>query len=73
MLAVQVLRGGDQDGIDVLIVQQAAIVQVGLGVGRDLLDVFQAAGVDVGGADAFDVGAGERLAKDLASRGRRAR
>ena len=30
-----------------------------------LLDVFEAARVDVGGADAFDVFAGERLLEDL--------
>ena len=34
-----------------------------------LLDVFQAAGVDVGGADAFDVLAGERLLQDFGAAG----
>src|SRR6185369_16719775 len=65
VLAVQVLRRGDQDGVDGLVVEQVAVVEVGLGVGRDLLHFFQAAGVDVGGADAFDVRAGHRLAQDL--------
>ena len=69
VLAVQVLRGGDQDGVDVLVFQQVAIVEVGLGVGRDLLDIFQAAGVDVGSADAFHVLAGERLLEDLGAAG----
>src|ERR1017187_515980 len=65
MLAVEVLRGSDQDGVDILVVQQAAIVQVGLGGRRDLFDIFQAAGIDVGGADALHVFAGERLLQDF--------
>ncbi len=69
VLAVQVLRGGDEDGVDVLVVEQVAVVEVGLGVGRDRLDVFEAPGVDVGGADAFHVVAGERLLQDLGAAG----
>ena len=68
-LGVQVLRRGDQDGVDILVLQQAAIVEVGLGVGRDAFHVFQAAGVDVGRADAFGVGAGDRLAENLGAAG----
>ena len=69
VLAMQVLRGGDQHRVDVLVVQQVAIVEVSLGVGRDLLDVFQAARVDVGGADAFHVLAGQRLLQDFGAAG----
>ncbi len=71
MLAVQVLRGGDQDRVDVLILEQAAIVEVGLGVGGDLLDVFQAARIDIGGGDAFHVFAGERGLQDFGAAGAR--
>ena len=35
VLAVQVLRGGDQDGVDALVVEQVAVIEVGLGVRRD--------------------------------------
>ena len=66
---VQMLRGGDQYGIDILVLQQAAIVKVGFGVGRNAFHVFQAAGVDVGRADAFGVGAGDRLAENLGAAG----
>src|ERR1017187_5986829 len=47
------------------ILQQAAIVQVGLSGRRDLLDIFQAARIDVGGADAIHVLAGQRLLQDF--------
>ena len=73
VLAMQVLRRGDQDGVDGLVVEQVAVVEIRLGVGRDLLHIFQPAGVDVGGADAFHIRAGQRLAQDLATRGRRVR
>src|ERR1019366_9319597 len=69
VLGVEVLRGGDEDGVDVAVVQQAAAVEVGLGVGRDLPDILQAAGIDVGGAHAFHVLAGEGLLKDLGAAG----
>ena len=36
MLGVQVLRRGDQDRVDVLVFEQVAVVQVGLGVGAIL-------------------------------------
>ena len=58
VLGVEVLRGGDEDGVDVRVVEQAAIVEVGLGVGRAALNIFQAAGIDVGGAGACDIFAG---------------
>ena len=69
VLGMEVLRCGDEDGVDVAVVEQAAVVEVGLGAGRDSLDVFQAAGIDVGGADAFHVLAGEGLLKDLGAAG----
>src|ERR1019366_7614069 len=69
VFGVEVLRGGDEDGIDVAVVQQAAVVEVGLGVGRDLPDIFEAAGIDVGGGDAFHVLAVERLLEDFGAAG----
>src|ERR1017187_10299374 len=71
VLRVQVLRGGDQHRVDILVVEQVAIVEVGLGVRRDLFDVFQAAGIDVGGADALHVLAGQRLLEDFGAAGAR--
>ena len=65
MLAVQVLRGGDEDGVDGLVVQQVAVVEVGLDVGDDALHRLQALGVDVGRAHELGIGAGHRLAQDL--------
>ena len=32
VLAVQVLRSGDQDGVDDLVVEQMAVIEIGLGV-----------------------------------------
>ena len=32
MLAVQMLRRGDQDRVDVLVVEQVAVIEIGLGV-----------------------------------------
>src|ERR1035437_2836783 len=69
VLRVEMLRGGDEDRVDIVVVEQAAIVEVGLGVGGDLFDVFQTARIDVGGADAFDVLASERLLEDFAAAG----
>ena len=37
MLAVEVLGRGDDDGVNALVIQQVAVVQVGLGGGRQLL------------------------------------
>ena len=65
VLAMQVLRRRDQHRVDVLIVQQVAVVQVSLGVGRDLFDVFQPPRIHVGRANAFHVLAGQRLLQDF--------
>ena len=62
---MQVLRRGDQHRVDVLILQHAVIVQVGLGVGRDIFGLLEALGVDIGGADAFDVFEGDGLAQNF--------
>ncbi len=62
VLGVQVLRRGDQHGIHGLVFEQAPVVEVGLDAGSDLLDLLQAARVDVGGADALDVLQRQRLA-----------
>ena len=65
MLAMQMLRRGDQDGVDALVVEQIAVVEVSLGVRRDLLGVFEALGIDVGEGHEIGVGAGHRLPHDL--------
>ncbi len=65
VLRVQVLWRGDEHRIHVLVFQQSPVVGVGLDAGSDLLDLLQAARVDVGGADAFDVFERQRLAQNL--------
>ena len=67
VLAVQVLRGGDEDGVQVLVVEQAMVVQVGPGAGRDRLHGLERLGVHVGGAHTFHVGQGDSLLEDLAA------
>src|ERR1035438_2555550 len=58
-----------RDGGDVAVVEQAAVVEVGLGVGRDFADILQAAGIDVGGGHAFHVLTVERLLEDFGAAG----
>ena len=41
-LGVQMLRGGDQDGVDVLVVEQVPVVEIGFRVGDFGLGFFQA-------------------------------
>ncbi len=65
VLAMEVLRGGDEDGVDALVVEQAAVIEIGGGAGDELLGVFEAAGVDVGEGDEIDIGAAQRPAGDL--------
>ena len=65
MLAMQMLRGGDQYRVDALIVQQVPVIQVRLRRRRNGPCVFQALGVDVRNTHEFGVGAGYRLAHDL--------
>src|SRR5205823_1291840 len=48
MLAMQVLRRGDQYRVDALIVEQISMIQVSLRVWGDLLGVLQALRVNVG-------------------------
>ena len=59
------LRRGDQDGVDALVVEQIAVIQVGLRVGRNLLGVFQPLGVDIGEGDKLGVGTGHGFAHIL--------
>ena len=66
-LRVQVLRRGDQDGVDVLVLQHAVVVQVRLGIGSDLPGLFQPPRVDIGRANALHVFQGQRLAQNLRS------
>ena len=69
VLGVKVLRSGDEDGVDGRIFQEVAIVAMLPGGGRDGARLFQAAGVDVGHAGAFGVGAGEGFAQQFAAAG----
>ena len=52
---MQMLRRGDQHRVDGLVVQQAAVIQVGLGAGGDVLSLFQTLGVYVGRANALHI------------------
>ena len=72
VLGVEMLRGGDEDGVDGRIFEQVAIVEMLAGGGCDGTRLFQAAGIDVGHAGAFGVGTGERFAQELGAAGARA-
>ncbi len=67
VLAVQVLRGGDEDGVDFLVLEHAAVIEVRFGSGGDGFDSLQGLGVDVGGGHAVDVGERDGLLEDLPS------
>jgi len=58
VLAVQVLRRGDEHRVDGRVVEEGAVVRVGLGVGREALGLLEAAGVDVGESREFGVRTG---------------
>jgi hypothetical protein len=65
VLAVQVLGRGDQDGINRFILEQVAVIEVGLGVWCDLFGVFQPASVDIGERDELGIRARHRFPHDL--------
>jgi len=65
MLAMQMLGRSDQDGVYRFVVEQAAMVEIGGGVGSDLFGGFKTAGIDVGEGDQVDVVALGGLASDL--------
>src|SRR5262249_15237199 len=65
VLAVEVLRGGDQDGVDILVFKKTTMIQIRFGVGRDRFGGFEGFGVDVGDTDAFDIGGRDRLLKNF--------
>ena len=69
MLGVEVLGSGDEDGVDCGIFEEVAIIGMLPGVGSDGARFFQAAGVDVGHAGAFGVGAAEGVAEEFGSAG----
>ena len=69
MFGVEMLRGGDEDGIHRGIFEEAAIVDMLAGSGRDGAGFFEAAGVDVSHAGAFGVGAGEGVAQEFGATG----
>ena len=56
MLGVEMLRRGDQHGVDGFIVEQVAVIEIGFGVGNDLLGVVQALGVDIGERNDLGIG-----------------
>ena len=62
---MQVLRRRDEHGVDGFVVEQMAVIEISLGVGRDLLDLFEPVRVNIGRAHAFDTGQRNGLAKDL--------
>ena len=39
--AMQMLRRGDEDGIDRFVFQQVTVIEIGLGVGREFPGVFR--------------------------------
>jgi hypothetical protein len=59
VFAMQVLRSGDDNGVDSFIVEQAAMVEIGGGVGDQAFGVFQAFGVDIGEGYEIEIGARE--------------
>jgi len=61
VLRVQMLRRGDDDGIDGLVVQQTPVIEKSGGAGHKLLRVVQALGVDVGEPSQLHIGARQSL------------
>src|SRR5206468_9988878 len=60
VLAMQVLRRGNQDGINGRVFQQVPVVQVGLRLRRDRGALLETFGIDVGETGELRVGALER-------------
>ena len=69
MLIMEMRWSGDDNSIDGRIFEQTAVVEVGLGGGRNGAGFLQAARVDVGDPDAFGVGAGEDFAEEFSAAG----
>ncbi len=65
MLAMQVLRRGDQNCVDAFVIEKAAMIEISVGAGNEGLGVFEAARVYVGEGDEIDVGAAQRRAGDF--------
>ena len=62
---VQMLRRGDQDGIERRIVEHLPVIRVCLRAGCELRRVGEAAGVDIGEGGEFGIGTGDGLAREL--------
>ena len=62
---VQMLRRGDQDGVDGFIVEQVAVIKKRLRAGHGFLGFLEALGIDVGEGGHFRVGAGDGFAHQL--------
>src|SRR5581483_2842828 len=58
MFAVQMLRRGDDHGVDAAIFEQVPVIEVRAGLRCNLLGTLQALGVDIG--DACELGIGTR-------------
>jgi hypothetical protein len=65
VVAVQVLRRGDNHGVDALVFQQAAIIVVGGRARDDVVRVIQALAVHVGESGYLNLWAGQRLMNQL--------
>ena len=63
--SVQVLRGGDQHGVDAAIVEQAPEVRIGLDARSEALHFIMAPGVDVGHRHGLGIRATRRLLQNL--------
>ena len=62
---MQMLRGGDQHRIDVLVLQHAVVIKISLGIGSDGFHGVQTLGVDVGRANQFGIPTPQGLAQDF--------
>lgn len=65
VFAMQVLRSGDQNSVDILVVEKAAMIEICFGSRDGLLSGFEAARVNVRKSDHFNTWDAHRLAVDF--------
>ena len=65
MLAMQMLRRGDEHGVDGFVFEHEPVIKVGLDAGDARFGQFQLRGVDVRDGDEFGIGAIDRFLCDL--------
>ena len=65
VLRVEVLGCGHQHGVDALVVQQGAVIVIGLGARRNAPGLVEPLAIHIGGADALDVVAAHGFEQDL--------